>query len=265
MNFNDYLDKIKKLMLHYNISESYINKNIEDIFESYINNESTKFCVKKYLKNLLTESTNKTNNFKKYTKNVLNLLEKQGYNSKVYYRILKETINDYYNSDIDAYNCSSDCAKFIKQNTLNISKTKNDIATDIQNKITYILHNTELENFYLINTKLNRNSITITCNIKLFELENIDTSIKGLCSDINKRLQPYIKLYTDAGSHINIVGYQLDKNDLYCRVNININYVESDGFKNNKFDVKEIAKIMQLYISIFNTFTEQNINFYHVN
>ena len=264
--FKDYLNKISAtLQNRYHVSEDMINERMEFIFDAYINSIPLKECVKNFLKNVLAESKNE-NKFEKYKKEVIKLIEKCGYKNIDKYKFINETINDYYNTDTDTYSCSSDCISQLKNNKIDIRHTinPNKYAQDIENKLRYILHNANLDNFYLIKTKVYPTSVSLICNIKLFEnIKDIDTSINAYCKEIDKQLKPFIRLYVDAGSKISIQGYQLDENNLYCRVAINIDITKSDGFDDKKLDIKEIARIVKFYISVFDTFTTQNSQLYN--
>lgn len=269
MDFRNYLNKITGvLQAKYHISEAVLNKNMEYFFESYINSVPAKVCFQNFLRNTLTESK-AVDKLTIYKNNVLNLIEKCGYkNPQKYYRIIKETIEDYYYADTDEYDCSSECINQIKSNKIDIKHSYNPkvFATDIKNKLLYLLHNANIDNFFLIDTKVNPTSVTLICNITMFEgINNIDTSINGYCKTVNKQLQPFIKMYVDAGSKLKIIGYQVDNNTLYCRVAITIDIEKSDGFDDKKLNITELARIIKFYISVFDTFTSQNSQLYNAN
>lgn len=267
MQFNEYATKIgNALQQKYHVSKESVDNNLEYFFESYINNVSPINCIKKFLSNTLQEAK-QIDKFTIYKNQVFKLLEKCGIKQpQKYSKYIIETIKDYYESDVNTYDCSTTCLNEIKNNKIDIkhSTNPNIFATDIKNKLLYLLHNSDIDNFYLINTKVTPNSVILICNIKLFEnIKNVGTSINGYCKELDKQLQPFVKLYVDAGSKINIMGYQLDENDLYCRVGITIDILKSDGFDDKKLNIKEVARIVKFYISVFDTFTSQNSQLYN--
>lgn len=254
MIFNEYFKKIKNhLIKKYHIDESIINKNTESIFNDYINNISYKNCINNFFKNTLNESKSQ-NNYINYKNKILKNLEKIGYkNVNKINKIIKETISDYYNNDGDVYDCCNECIKEIKKNTLDISDFINikKINQDLKNKLLVILHEAQLDNFYLIDTKIkNNNSIDIICNIKIFENVELNTSINGFCKEFDDKLVPFINSCNNNDIKVNILGYQLDSNELYCRIALNLK-------TNSKIDIKKLVNLIKYYTNLFNVFIEQ--------
>lgn len=265
MVFNDYLEEVKHtLSKKYSHTDAFINENLEYFFEAYINDVSVKSSIKKLLQQtLISESI--TNKYNSYKQKITKLLNKIGY--KTNYKIIENLIKDYYTNDIDSLECINECIKTIKKYKLN-EETSDDIDYNVLTE-----HLTNMLVYYLRNSayctiksaKVTKSNTKIDFRLKLFELENIDTSVKGVIKDIDKQLKLFLKQNMDNGSNLTINGYQVKNSTLYCACNLDINFVDSDGFKNNSYNTTEIRRILKLYINIFKTFAEQNKNLYNKN
>ncbi len=265
MVFNDYLNEVKHTLARkYSHTDAFINENLEYFFEAYINDVSVKTSIKKLLQQTLI-SESKTDKYNTYKQKITKFLNKLGY--KTNYRIIENLINDYYTNDIDNLECINECIKTIKKYKLNEETAEkidyNVLTEHLTNMLVYYLRNSAY--CTIKSAKVTKLNTTIDFRLKLFELENIDTSVTGVIKDIDKQLKLFLKQNMDNGSNFTITGYQLKNSTLYCACNLNINFEDSDGFKNNRYNTTEIRRILKLYINIFKTFAEQNKNLYNKN
>ena len=51
--------------------------------------------------------------------------------------------------------------------------------------------------------------------------------------------------------------YSVQQRSVYATIKLKIDFIDSDGFKNNHFSAKETVNIIKMYIEIFRTFAEQ--------
>lgn len=256
MEFLDYKNEVERIIER---KARHLNKDVtlslEKMFEAYINDVNPIDFIKSSISlNESTQDDQFTNYYNKIIKNIRNY----GYNIIKMPRELMESVINYYNEGYNAMIPTNYCIEQIKKNTIKIDKTKADNIL-LRNKLLLLVH--DIENCALKGVEVTSSDAYAILKIKIFDMRNeINTDVKSYIRELNKYFAPYVRQNVDNGSRIDILGYSVQQRSVYATIKLKIDFIDSDGFKNNHFSAKETVNIIKMYIEIFRTFAEQYQN-----
>lgn len=256
MEFLDYKNEVERIIER---KARHLNKDVtlslEKMFEAYINDVNPIDFIKSSISlNESTQDDQFTNYYNKIIKNIRNY----GYNIIKMPRELMESVISYYNEGYNAMIPTNYCIEQIKKNTIKIDKTKADNIL-LRNKLLLLVH--DIENCALKGVEVTSTDAYAILKIKIFDMRNeINTDVKSYIRELNKYFAPYVRQNVDNGSRIDILGYSVQQRSVYATIKLKIDFIDSDGFKNNHFSAKETVNIIKMYIEIFRTFAEQYQN-----
>ena len=256
MEFLDYKNEVERIIER---KAKHLNKDVtlslEKMFEAYINDVNPIDFIKSSIS--LNEST-QDNQFTNYYNKIVRNIRNYGYNIIKMPRELMESVISYYNEGYNAMIPTNYCIEQIKKNTIKIDKTKADNIL-LRNKLLLLVHN--IENCALKGVEVTSTDAYAVLKIKIFDMRNeINTDVKSYIKELNKYFAPYVRQNVDNGSRIDILGYSVHQRSVYATIKLKIDFIDSDGFKNNHFSAKETVNIIKMYIEIFRTFAEQYQN-----
>lgn len=256
MEFLDYKNEVERIIER---KAKHLNKDVtlslEKMFEAYINDVNPIDFIKSSIS--LNEST-QDNQFTNYYNKIVRNIRNYGYNIIKMPRELMESVISYYNEGYNAMIPTNYCIEQIKKNTIKIDKTKADNIL-LRNKLLLLVHN--IENCALKGVEVTSTDAYAVLKIKIFDMRNeINTDVKSYIRELNKYFAPYVRQNVDNGSRIDILGYSVQQRSVYATIKLKIDFIDSDGFKNNHFSAKETVNIIKMYIEIFRTFAEQYQN-----
>lgn len=256
MEFLDYKNEVERIIER---KARHLNKDVtlslEKMFEAYINDVNPIDFIKSSIS--LNEST-QDNQFTNYYNKIIKNIRNYGYNIIKMPRELMESVISYYNEGYNAMIPTNYCIEQIKKNTIKIDKTKADNIL-LRNKLLLLVH--DIENCALKGVEVTSSDAYAVLKIKIFDMRNeINTDVKSYIRELNKYFAPYVRQNVDNGSRIDILGYSVQQRSVYATIKLKIDFIDSDGFKNNHFSAKETVNIIKMYIEIFRTFAEQYQN-----
>ena len=256
MEFLDYKNEVERIIER---KARHLNKDVtlslEKMFEAYINDVNPIDFIKNSIS--LNEST-QDNQFTNYYNKIIKNIRNYGYNIIKMPRELMESVISYYNEGYNAMIPTNYCIEQIKKNTIKIDKTKADNIL-LRNKLLLLVH--DIENCALKGVEVTSSDAYAILKIKIFDMRNeINTDVKSYIRELNKYFAPYVRQNVDNGSRIDILGYSVQQRSVYATIKLKIDFIDSDGFKNNHFSAKETVNIIKMYIEIFRTFAEQYQN-----
>lgn len=256
MEFLDYKNEVERIIER---KARHLNKDVtlslEKMFEAYINDVNPIDFIKNSIS--LNEST-QDNQFTNYYNKIIKNIRNYGYNIIKMPRELMESVISYYNEGYNAMIPTNYCIEQIKKNTIKIDKTKADNIL-LRNKLLLLVH--DIENCALKGVEVTSTDAYAILKIKIFDMRNeINTDVKSYIRELNKYFAPYVRQNVDNGSRIDILGYSVQQRSVYATIKLKIDFIDSDGFKNNHFSAKETVNIIKMYIEIFRTFAEQYQN-----
>lgn len=256
MEFLDYKNEVERIIER---KARHLNKDVtlslEKMFEAYINDVNPIDFIKSSIS--LNEST-QDNQFTNYYNKIIKNIRNYGYNIIKMPRELMESVISYYNEGYNAMIPTNYCIEQIKKNTIKIDKTKADNIL-LRNKLLLLVH--DIENCALKGVEVTSSDAYAILKIKIFDMRNeINTDVKSYIRELNKYFAPYVRQNVDNGSRIDILGYSVQQRSVYATIKLKIDFIDSDGFKNNHFSAKETVNIIKMYIEIFRTFAEQYQN-----
>lgn len=256
MEFLDYKNEVERIIER---KARHLNKDVtlslEKMFEAYINDVNPIDFIKSSIS--LNEST-QDNQFTNYYNKIIKNIRNYGYNIIKMPRELMESVINYYNEGYNAMIPTNYCIEQIKKNTIKIDKTKADNIL-LRNKLLLLVH--DIENCALKGVEVTSSDAYAVLKIKIFDMRNeINTDVKSYIRELNKYFAPYVRQNVDNGSRIDILGYSVQQRSVYATIKLKIDFIDSDGFKNNHFSAKETVNIIKMYIEIFRTFAEQYQN-----
>ena len=256
MEFLDYKNEVERIIER---KAKHLNKDVtlslEKMFEAYINDVNPIDFIKSSIS--LNENT-QDNQFTNYYNKIIRNIRNYGYNIIKMPRELMESVINYYNEGYNAMIPTNYCIEQIKKNTIKIDKKKVDNIL-LRNKLLLLIH--DIDNCALQGVEVTSTDAYAILKIKIFDMRNeINTDVKSYIRELNKYFAPYVRQNVDNGSRIDILGYSVHQRSVYATIKLKIDFIDSDGFKNNKFSVKETANIIKMYIEIFRTFAEQYRN-----
>lgn len=253
MEFLDYKQEVEKIMER---KAKHLNKdvklNIEKMFEAYINDVSPIDFIRSSIS--LNENT-QNNEFSKYYDRIVKNIRTFGYNIIKMPRELMESVVNFYNEGYNSMVPTNYCLEQLKKNTVKVDKKKtNNIL--LKNQLLLLVH--DIDNCALKGVEFTKTEAFAVLKIKIFEMRNeINTDVKSYIRELNKYFAPYVRQNVDNGSRIDILGYSVQQRSVYATIKLKIDFIDSDGFKNNHFSAKETVNIIKMYIEIFRTFAEQ--------
>ena len=256
MEFLDYKNEVERIIER---KARHLNKDVtlslEKMFEAYINDVNPIDFIKTSIS--LNEST-QDNQFTNYYNKIIKNIRNYGYNIIKMPRELMESVISYYNEGYNAMIPTNYCIEQIKKNTIKIDKTKADNIL-LRNKLLLLVH--DIENCALKGVEVTSSDAYAILKIKIFDMRNeINTDVKSYIRELNKYFAPYVRQNVDNGSRIDILGYSVQQRSVCATIKLKIDFIDSDGFKNNHFSAKETVNIIKMYIEIFRTFAEQYQN-----
>lgn len=256
MEFLDYKQEVEKIMER---KAKHLNKdvklNMEKMFEAYINDVNPIDFIRSSIS--LNENS-QNNEFSKYYNRIVKNIRTFGYNVIKMPRELMESVVNFYNEGYNSMVPTNYCLEQLKKNTIKVDKKKTDNIL-LKNQLLLLVHN--IDNCALKGVEVTKTDVYAILKIKIFEMRNeINTDIKSYIKQLNKYFAPYIRQNIDNGSRIDILGYSVNQRSVYATVKLKIDFIDSDGFKNNQFSAKETVNIIKMYIEIFRTFAEQYQN-----
>lgn len=256
MEFLDYKQEVEKIMER---KAKHLNKdvklNMEKMFEAYINDVNPIDFIRSSIS--LNENS-QNNEFSKYYNRIVKNIRTFGYNVIKMPRELMESVVNFYNEGYNSMVPTNYCLEQLKKNTIKVDKKKADNIL-LKNQLLLLVHN--IDNCALKGVEVTKTDAYAILKIKIFEMRNeINTDIKSYIKQLNKYFAPYIRQNIDNGSRIDILGYSVNQRSVYATVKLKIDFIDSDGFKNNQFSAKETVNIIKMYIEIFRTFAEQYQN-----
>lgn len=256
MEFLDYKQEVEKIMER---KAKHLNKdvklNMEKMFEAYINDVNPIDFIRSSIS--LNENS-QNNEFSKYYNRIVKNIRTFGYNIIKMPRELMESVVNFYNEGYNSMVPTNYCLEQLKKNTIKVDKKKADNIL-LKNQLLLLVHN--IDNCALKGVEVTKTDAYAILKIKIFEMRNeINTDIKSYIKQLNKYFAPYIRQNIDNGSRIDILGYSVNQRSVYATVKLKIDFIDSDGFKNNQFSAKETVNIIKMYIEIFRTFAEQYQN-----
>ena len=150
------------------------------------------------------------------------------------------------------------CLEQIKKNVVKVDKKKADNIL-LKNQLLLLVH--DIDNCALKDVEVTSTDAFAVLKIKIFEMRNeINTDVKSYIRQLNKYFAPYVRQNVDNGSRIDILGYSVNQRSVYATIKLKIDFIDSDGFTNNRFSAKETVNIIKMYIEIFRMFAEQYQN-----
>ena len=256
MEFLDYKQEVEKIIER---KAKHLNKdvklNMEKMFEAYINDVNPIDFIRSSIS--LNENS-QNNEFSKYYNRIVKNIRTFGYNIIKMPRELMESVVNFYNEGYNSMVPTNYCLEQLKKNTIKVDKKKADNIL-LKNQLLLLVHN--IDNCALKGVEVTKTDAYAILKIKIFEMRNeINTDIKSYIKQLNKYFAPYIRQNIDNGSRIDILGYSVNQRSVYATVKLKIDFIDSDGFKNNQFSAKETVNIIKMYIEIFRTFAEQYQN-----
>lgn len=256
MEFLDYKNEVERIIER---KAKHLNKDVtlslEKMFEAYINDVNPIDFIKSSIS--LNEST-QDNQFTNYYNKIVRNIRNYGYNIIKMPKELMESVINYYNEGYNAMIPTNYCIEQIKKNTIKIDKKKVDNIL-LRNKLLLLIH--DIDNCALQGVEVTSTDAYAVLKIKIFDMRNeINTDVKSYIRELNKYFAPYVRQNVDNGSRIDILGYSVQQRSVYATIKLKIDFIDSDGFKNNKFSAKETTNIIKMYIEIFRTFAEQYQN-----
>lgn len=256
MEFLDYKQEVEKIMER---KAKHLNKdvklNMEKMFEAYINDVNPIDFIRSSIS--LNENS-QNNEFSKYYNRIVKNIRTFGYNVIKMPRELMESVVNFYNEGYNTMVPTNYCLEQLKKNTIKVDKKKADNIL-LKNQLLLLVHN--IDNCALKGVEVTKTDAYAILKIKIFEMRNeINTDIKSYIKQLNKYFAPYVRQNIDNGSRIDILGYSVNQRSVYATVKLKIDFIDSDGFKNNQFSAKETVNIIKMYIEIFRTFAEQYRN-----
>ncbi|MBO7078497.1 MAG: hypothetical protein J6W64_01645 [Bacilli bacterium] len=256
MEFLDYKQEVEKIMER---KAKHLNKdvklNMEKMFEAYINDVNPIDFIRSSIS--LNENS-QNNEFSKYYNRIVKNIRTFGYNVIKMPRELMESVVNFYNEGYNSMVPTNYCLEQLKKNTIKVDKKKADNIL-LKNQLLLLVHN--IDNCALKGVEVTKTDAYAILKIKIFEMRNeINTDIKSYIKQLNKYFAPYVRQNIDNGSRIDILGYSVNQRSVYATVKLKIDFIDSDGFKNNQFSAKETVNIIKMYIEIFRTFAEQYQN-----
>ena len=256
MEFLDYKQEIERIVERKakHLGKDF-NLNLEKMFEAYINDVNPIDFIRSSIS--LNESS-QNNEFSKYYNRIVKNIRTFGYNIIKMPRELMESVVNFYNEGYNTMVPTNYCLEQLKKNTIKVDKKKADNIL-LKNQLLLLVHN--IDNCALKGVEVTKTDAYAILKIKIFEMRNeINTDIKSYIKQLNKYFAPYIRQNIDNGSRIDILGYSVNQRSVYATVKLKIDFIDSDGFKNNQFSAKETVNIIKMYIEIFRTFAEQYQN-----
>lgn len=256
MEFLDYKQEIERIVERKakHLGKDF-NLNLEKMFEAYINDVNPIDFIRSSIS--LNESS-QNNEFSKYYDRIVKNIRTFGYNIIKMPRELMESVVNFYNEGYNTMVPTNYCLEQLKKNTIKIDKKKTDNIL-LKNQLLLLVHN--IDNCALKGVEVTKTDAYAILKIKIFEMRNeINTDIKSYIKQLNKYFAPYVRQNIDNGSRIDILGYSVNQRSVYATVKLKIDFIDSDGFKNNQFSAKETVNIIKMYIEIFRTFAEQYQN-----
>jgi hypothetical protein len=256
MEFLDYKQEIERIVERKakHLGKDF-NLNLEKMFEAYINDVNPIDFIRSSIS--LNESS-QNNEFSKYYDRIVKNIRTFGYNIIKMPRELMESVVNFYNEGYNTMVPTNYCLEQLKKNTIKVDKKKTDNIL-LKNQLLLLVHN--IDNCALKGVEVTKTDAYAILKIKIFEMRNeINTDIKSYIKQLNKYFAPYVRQNIDNGSRIDILGYSVNQRSVYATVKLKIDFIDSDGFKNNQFSAKETVNIIKMYIEIFRTFAEQYQN-----
>jgi hypothetical protein len=256
MEFLDYKQEIERIVERKakHLGKDF-NLNLEKMFEAYINDVNPIDFIRSSIS--LNESS-QNNEFSKYYDRIVKNIRTFGYNIIKMPRELMESVVNFYNEGYNTMVPTNYCLEQLKKNTIKVDKKKADNIL-LKNQLLLLVHN--IDNCALKGVEVTKTDAYAILKIKIFEMRNeINTDIKSYIKQLNKYFAPYVRQNIDNGSRIDILGYSVNQRSVYATVKLKIDFIDSDGFKNNQFSAKETVNIIKMYIEIFRTFAEQYQN-----
>lgn len=256
MEFLDYKQEIERIVERKakHLGKDF-NLNLEKMFEAYINDVNPIDFIRSSIS--LNESS-QNNEFSKYYNRIVKNIRTFGYNIIKMPRELMESVVNFYNEGYNTMVPTNYCLEQLKKNTVKVDKKKADNIL-LKNQLLLLVHN--IDNCALKGVEVTKSDAYAILKIKIFEMRNeINTDIKSYIKQLNKYFAPYVRQNIDNGSRIDILGYSVNQRSVYATVKLKIDFIDSDGFKNNQFSAKETVNIIKMYIEIFRTFAEQYQN-----
>lgn len=256
MEFLDYKQEIERIVERKakHLGKDF-NLNLEKMFEAYINDVNPIDFIRSSIS--LNESS-QNNEFSKYYDRTVKNIRTFGYNIIKMPRELMESVVNFYNEGYNTMVPTNYCLEQLKKNTIKVDKKKTDNIL-LKNQLLLLVHN--IDNCALKGVEVTKTDAYAILKIKIFEMRNeINTDIKSYIKQLNKYFAPYVRQNIDNGSRIDILGYSVNQRSVYATVKLKIDFIDSDGFKNNQFSAKETVNIIKMYIEIFRTFAEQYQN-----
>lgn len=256
MEFLDYKQEVEKIMER---KAKHLNKdvklNMEKMFEAYINDVNPIDFIRSSIS--LNENS-QNNEFSKYYNRIVKNIRTFGYNIIKMPRELMESVVNFYNEGYNTMVPTNYCLEQLKKNTVKVDKKKADNIL-LKNQLLLLVH--DIDNCALKGVEVTKTEAFAILKIKIFEMRNeINTDVKSYIKQLNKYFAPYVRQNVDNGSRIDILGYSVNQRSVYATIKLKIDFIDSDGFKNNQFSAKETVNIIKMYIEIFRTFAEQYQN-----
>lgn len=254
MDFTEYRLNVDKILNNLNYKTNY---NLQTVFECYLNSVTPKTCVKSLLKPINENFFE--DKYTEYKKQVLHLMRKQKFDIRKPHPELENLIRDFYADETEPVTTATECIKWVKQHSIKVKKDKEateNAKTIVYNKLLLLFHN--IENAALKRVSVKNNDIYAELQIKLFTLRNeINTDIKSYLNELHKQFIPFLNQNVDRKDRIDVIGYSLKNNNVYCNINIKMDCISNDGFKDMNFSKLETVNMFKMYIEIFRTFAEQ--------
>jgi len=260
MVFNDYYNKVKSLAKSKNCNTVIVDRNLEKIFENYINDTPVTQCIKELFKSNINESTTKNSGFKKYAKRVITLLETFGYDKSDIDDNTIKNISDNYDVGEDEYACAELCKNDIEkaQKYKPIKLTPQRIEK-IKNNLLINLH--AVDNAALLDLNVSPTAATVKIKIRLLaNLNNIETDVKSYIKLVHKYLSAFLVQNSNTDIETNVKGYAIKYNNLYCTSEFTIPFIEADGTTTEKFNIYDISRSIKSHLNVIETFIEQYKN-----
>lgn len=260
MVFNDYCTKLKQLLKNKRYDTNIVDHNLNKIFDNYVNSTPITECAKSLIKSTLNESVTGKNDYKKYAKRVLTILETMGYQKDDISKNITNRIADSYDIEENEYACAELCKNDIeKENKFKPIKLTKEKIEKIKNNLIINMHN--VNNAALLDLNVSPTAATIKIKVRLFQnLTNIETDVKSYIKVVHKYLSAFVAQNANVDVENKIKSYAIKFNNLYCTIEFNIPFINADGTSTEKFNMYDISRIIQSYMNVLGTFTEQYKN-----
>lgn len=256
MEFLDYKREVEKIMKRKarHLSKD-VKPNMEKMFDAYINDVNPV----DFIRSTVSLNENSQNNgFSRYYDRIVKNIRTFGYNILKMPRELMESVVNFYNEGYNTMVPTNYCLEQIKKNTVKVDKKKADNIL-LKNQLLLLVH--DIDNCALKDVEVTSTDAFAVLKIKIFEMRNeINTDVKSYIRQLNKYFAPYVRQNVDNGSRIDILGYSVNQRSVYATIKLKIDFIDSDGFTNNRFSAKETVNIIKMYIEIFRMFAEQYQN-----